>query len=408
MIGALTRATRLAARSFRPLQLRLISRDLLPPRSSGRSDMEHLEAAIDWLCRAHDAGGGAGVAAGYYPSHGGWLEPYPETTGYIIPTFIEAAPLIPRADLIARAIAMGAWEIDEQLASGAVRGGVGLSGPPIVFNTGQVMLGWLALHRLTGERRFGDAAQRAGEWLVGVQDPDGAWRRFTHAGVPHAYHTRVAWPLLAAAEASGDPVLKSAGRLHVAWVLEHAGPDGWIRHMGFTENEPPLTHTIAYTLRGLLECLPYLPEDEGRRVRDVVREACDRICTLLDRGTDRLALPGQLSDGWKPAARYGCVTGNAQLALVFMGLDRTSPDPRWGNAARRLIDDVCARQLGPVRAAGIRGAVPGSYPCWGGYNPLSFPNWATKFFADALLAWMDRERPPAERPEEVRGGALVS
>ncbi|NNF27420.1 MAG: hypothetical protein HKN73_09390 [Gemmatimonadetes bacterium] len=407
MIGPLARAARQATRSFRPLQLGLIARDLLPPRPSGRSDLEQLRDAIDWLCLAHDAGGGEGVAAGYYPSHGGWLEPYPETTGYIIPTFLKARPRLERDDLLPRAVAMGDWEIREQLPDGAVRGGVGLSGPPIVFNTGQVMLGWIALHRETGEGRFADAALRAGRWLAHVQDESGAWTRFTHEGVPHAYHTRVAWPVLATAEMTGDPALKAAGRRHVAWVLDQTGPGGWIRHMGFTEDEAPLTHTIAYTLRGLLECIPHVPEQDGHLILHAVQEACGSIGRLLDRGTDRLALPGQLAEGWRPAARYACVTGNAQLAIVFMGLHRLGPDPRWERAARRLLDDVCARQVGPKGRPEVRGAVPGSYPCWGRYNPLSFPNWATKFFADALLDWMEREGAPSRDSVEGLDGALV-
>ena len=34
----------------------------------------------------------------------------------------------------------------------------------------------------------------------------------------------------------------------------------------------------------------------------------------------------------------------------------------------------------------VRGAIAGSYPIWGRYAPLTFPNWATKFFIDALIA----------------------
>jgi hypothetical protein len=31
------------------------------------------------------------------------------------------------------------------------------------------------------------------------------------------------------------------------------------------------------------------------------------------------------------------------------------------------------------------GAIPGSFPIWGRYEPFAFPNWATKFFCDALM-----------------------
>lgn len=33
----------------------------------------------------------------------------------------------------------------------------------------------------------------------------------------------------------------------------------------------------------------------------------------------------------------------------------------------------------------VRGAIPGSAPMWGAYSRFEFPNWAAKFFADALM-----------------------
>jgi len=34
----------------------------------------------------------------------------------------------------------------------------------------------------------------------------------------------------------------------------------------------------------------------------------------------------------------------------------------------------------------LRGGVPGSWPVWGDYGRLMILNWATNFFAEALLA----------------------
>ncbi|MDV7395274.1 hypothetical protein RZS08_28055, partial [Arthrospira platensis SPKY1] len=33
----------------------------------------------------------------------------------------------------------------------------------------------------------------------------------------------------------------------------------------------------------------------------------------------------------------------------------------------------------------VQGAIPGSAPIWGAYSRFEFPNWAAKFFADALI-----------------------
>ena len=34
---------------------------------------------------------------------------------------------------------------------------------------------------------------------------------------------------------------------------------------------------------------------------------------------------------------------------------------------------------------GIRGGIPGSDPIWGDYLTMALPNWAAKYFIDALL-----------------------
>jgi hypothetical protein len=39
--------------------------------------------------------------------------------------------------------------------------------------------------------------------------------------------------------------------------------------------------------------------------------------------------------------------------------------------------------------ADVRGGIKGSQPVWGRYAPMSYPNWAAKFFVDAM--WLRRE-----------------
>ena len=86
--------------------------------------------------------------------------------------------MLQRPELALRADRAALWEIDIQLPSGAVRGGVvGERPSPAVFNTGQGLFGWLAALRETGAGVVADAARRAGTFLVGVQDSDGHWRR---------------------------------------------------------------------------------------------------------------------------------------------------------------------------------------------------------------------------------------
>src|SRR5262249_37650917 len=55
-------------------------------------------ALVDWLKRAQDAAEGGGVAA-YYDFSDGWSAGYPETTGYIIVTALQAAARLGDSDL---------------------------------------------------------------------------------------------------------------------------------------------------------------------------------------------------------------------------------------------------------------------------------------------------------------------
>src|SRR5438876_5204984 len=125
----------------------------------------HLVAALEWLLRAQDAAATGGFARGYsltwHPNFRtrGWQPAYPETTGYIIPTLYLAAEVLGRPELASRAERAARWEIDVQLPSGAVRGGViGEPESPAVFNTGQVMLDWLSAFAETEDEGFADAA----------------------------------------------------------------------------------------------------------------------------------------------------------------------------------------------------------------------------------------------------------
>ena len=54
------------------------------------SDEQHLLAAAEWLERAQSTTGDGGVS-GRYRLDSGWTSSYPETTGYIVPTFLRLA-----------------------------------------------------------------------------------------------------------------------------------------------------------------------------------------------------------------------------------------------------------------------------------------------------------------------------
>ncbi len=351
-------------------------------------DNRHLDEAMTWLKNSQNAVTGGG-SSGIYNFESGWNSPYPETTGYIIPTFLTYFDLTKDEDFLLRARRMGDWEIEIQLPSGAIRGGVGLNKYPIVFNTGQVIFGWIALYRATNEVKYLEAATKAADWLTEIQDEDGKWSRFTYNSIPHSYNVRVAWALMEiATETNRDRYMSSALR-KVEWVLSKASSDGWIDHMGFHEEEFPWTHTIAYTLRGLLECSHFLTGEIKARIISTVSFASEKIIDKYQSVPTKTGvgkfLPGTFNREWKTDANYSCLTGNAQLSIVFLKLYLLNKKPHFYEAAYKLIEELKSTQDLSSRNKGIRGGIAGSYPIWGKYVNFGYPNWAAKFFAEALM-----------------------
>src|SRR5262249_1348848 len=136
----LLRNARTAVRlAVRPVVERVERRQKTPLYTSLHSNFDpelHLREAAAWLIRAQEAGTDRGVAYGADFGQG-FLPSYPETTGYIICTFLDLANHYGESDYRRRAVEMGEWESAIQMGSGAVMGGMCNPNPTAsVFNTG--------------------------------------------------------------------------------------------------------------------------------------------------------------------------------------------------------------------------------------------------------------------------------
>ena len=347
----------------------------------------HLEATIDWLKRAQDVRNGkadaGGVSAGW-SFEDGWLPSYPETTGYIIETFLEAARRLGESDLRTRAERMIDWELLIQQADGAFPGHFGEPGSrPVIFNTGQIMHGMNNGFERLGRQECLDAAVRAGRWLVAQQDDDGAFRKFEHNNIPHVYNTRGTWALVKTAQLAGDAALQRAAVRNLDWALAQQTPTAWFANNGFVEHRPPFTHTIAYAIRGFLESGLLL--DEPRYVEAAVRAA--RAVADQQRADGWLA--GTFGDGWVSSDRYCCLTGVAQMCICWSRLRDGAGEAGFDANIESGIAYLKSSQRLDDPADEVRGGIAGSWPIWGAYSRFEFPNWAAKFFADALMLNMD-------------------
>jgi hypothetical protein len=371
-------------RLWNPRHLRLIMSDLSQPAAQPqRDDRLHLEAAIDWLCRAQDARDRfrdkGGVSAGW-SFEDGWLPGYPETTGYIIETFLTAARILGRPELTDRANRMIDWELSLQDKDGAFPGHHGEPGShPVIFNVGQIMHGMMAGYLELGRKECLESAVRAGHWMARQQDPDGCWRRFEHNDVPHVYNTRATWAMVRAGLVSGEKAITDGAIRNLDWALSQQRQTGWFATNAFTTNADPFTHTIAYAIRGFLESGLLLGD---QKYVDAAIKAAEAMAAQ-QRPDGSVA--GTYADGWRPSASYVCVTGVAQMSLCWLRMAQRCGRQDMRAPAHRGIDYVKKTQRLTDPDPEVAGAIPGSAPIWGAYARFEFPNWATKFFADAVM-----------------------
>lgn len=355
-------------------------------RRRTRSIPEHLRGAADWLVRAQRATPDDGVAHCYDVRARAWRASYPETTGYVIPTLYDYARHFGAAEFADAARRMAAWESDVQLADGGVRAGTMAAAivVPTVFNTGQTLFGWARAFKETGDERFRTSLVRAADWLVAAQDPDGAWRRFpspfTSAKL-NPYNTRTGFGLVRAWETTGDARYLRAADASAAWALGRAHPNGWLPDNCLTENADgsALTHTIAYSVRGLLE----IGVATGTTAYVDHARAMARDIARAQRPDG--ALPAYYQPDWTTRVRWTCVTGNSQMAINWLRLARVTGDPDLVEPARRANRFNMTVQDLDTADPNVRGGLKGSHPINGGYMTWRYPNWAAKFFMDGLM-----------------------
>jgi hypothetical protein len=256
--------------------------------------------------------------------------------------------------------------------------------PLSAFGTAQILQGFCALYRQTSESQWIDAAERAARWLTENLGEDGFFVQGVSWGDGAAtYHTQVAWPLLELWSITGDRCARDAAIRILDAALSRRTVLGAFTNWGFRGSDGAFTHTIGFVLRGFIESARLLGAwpRYGKPLLVALRRLADDALSTNGR------LPGAYDSSWHTESRYTCLTGNAQIALCLLSACRNLPNERFPRAARMLIDEICRRQL-PDRnpIAGLRGAIPGSYPIWGRYMPGRYPIWAAKYLCDAIIA----------------------
>jgi len=343
-------------------------------------------AAIQWLRKSIAVTGGQGSSHSWHPLWG-WSKPYPETTGYIIPTLFDYATLHQDASLKHLAIDCAHWLCSIQMPNGAFTGLLLGNTQPSIFNSTQILFGLTrVLQHDPGNKPVHQALQKCVWWLLSMLETDGSWKR--HAFVPGftpSYYTRAVLGLLIANEVLQDAAIRS--RMHHAlnfyalrFQRNHA-----ILDWGFKPGKAAFTHTIAYTVEGFLQCSLIL-EDAALRQKSIA--AADQLLLEREKAGGRTA--GRYNTNWKGDYAFTCVTGNAQLSVLYQRLFELTGEKKYRIARATFLQEILKSQKLSGNLNRV-GGLPGSMPIWGAYLPFRYPNWAAKFFLDAMAPFQNDE-----------------
>lgn len=392
--------------------LRHLIGSVAPVRGEGA---QRARAAVDWILRGQAASQDGGVSLGYFPCDGGgsgWRASYPETTGYIITSLIAYSRETGDASAAAAALRMAEWELAVQMPSGAVQGGP-VCAPErqtaAAFNTGMVLDGWCSAYAFSGDKRFFDAALRAADFLVSDLDERGYFKTngsFVSAGEIKTYTCLCAWAVYRFGELSGVERYRQAAVMVIEAALRQQQANGWFAHNCLTRSSAPLTHTIGYTLQGVLE----VGVLAGRP--DFIAAVQRTIHALLRRMSSVGYIAGRFYADLEPAAFSSCLTGSAQLAIICYRLYEETGNQQYVDGGDCLLNYLKCLQVLEAADPSVVGGIPGSFPIYGAYMRAGYPNWATKYFLDALLLQLSRHKLSAKitdthHQSEIHNGSTV-
>lgn len=345
-----------------------------------------LDLALSWLGRAQDSSTtDDGGVARHFSLVDGWSPSYPETTGYIIPTLLRESEMsaseADRNEFRSRARRMLDWLLSIQFSDGGFQGGTVISEPrvAVTFNTGQIVLGLAAGAQAFPEQQYAQAVHRAASWLAETLDEDGCWRRypspFTRPG-EKSYDTHVSWGLFEAERVAPGKGYGEAGLRQVRFALTKQRDNGWIADCSLDSPEAPLTHTLGYALRGILEA--HRISEEREFLAAGVKTAMGLRSCLGEDGH----LAGRLDAVWRPTVSWACLTGTVQIAYCWFLLGEATGDERYVKAAQ-VANSFVRRTIIQRGDPDVVGGIRGSFPVSGDYGQYEFLNWAAKFFIDS-------------------------
>jgi hypothetical protein len=286
------------------------------------------------------------------------------------------------------------WLIKIQNPDGSIQAGyIGMNLPGCIFNTGMVLEGWVKAYERTKEPLFLQAAQKAAEWLCQSMDDDGCWRRnLSHYVDPapfNTYNVLVSWALMRFALIANHQPSQIAAEKNLRWTLEQANSRGFFACCEMAGFKHPITHSIAYTLQGVLEVGLLLNSSQAV---DLVLRA---LKELAGRQRPSGGYAGIFTPEWQEAVEWECLNGSAQLTILMYRAFEQTKNEIFLNSFEKGIQWLIANQVSAPNVKEVHGGLFGSFPIYGAYHTYSLPNSAAKYLLDALM--LKKKAPTSKR-----------
>lgn len=349
---------------------------------------EFLPLLFQWINNSFEVNNDGGSSA-YYSPFSGWKASYPETTGYLIPTLLDYYHYTKEEKYLNMAQRAGKWLVSIQSSEGGWQGlQVDIEAPLRVFNSGMILDGLTALYIETKNEEYKNSALKGLDWILDCVDKNGL---FTENNVDKggAYDILVLGCCSYTAQIVDDnkhyyDKINLAIEAHTKIFMKNFD---FIEGCNFSNSysNTMLLHHVGYALDGLLICYEI---NNNVALLEIAKKYSLKLLSLFE---VNIALPAYIQRNWKPyhdinGTKYSqCLTGYAQIAIVFLKLSDYLSDIRFRNAALKILDIVCAISNRKYPAKGMSYGVAGSFPFNGNYQKNQMVNWAAKYLAEAIL-----------------------
>lgn len=357
---------------------------------------DYLKEVVDWVLSAQNACKNNGIPA-QYRLYKGFDNPYPETSGYMITSLLAVYNYFRDETYKVSAVKVADWLVSRQLDNGAMRcniehptsifdknsRGVGDS-KVFLFDCGAILEGLTNMWRQIPEDRYRLSAIRLGDYMISNQEGDGLWQKDLYFPYFGTHQTRTMCALINAGKTFNKSEYIDSALRCLNKLKSNVKPNAYITNCHFThrKNEDfAFTHPLAYTIEGFFKAGIMAELQEFSEIAVSVGNELQRIAVNCQQ-----LFFSHYDPEWKPISGHQCVTGNIQIAMMWLEIAKYTGDDtlvstamRFLNYTRNVMIDI------KTKRRELRGGIQGSLPIYGKYMAYAFPNWGAKFFIDASL-----------------------